>query len=361
MSLLHLGGVEVVEAIQGANAMDLDFKINGVPADATSVAASSPASAAPVEVIEEHEATVLGYRMRYLAAGDGEPIVLLHGLADSADAWMRVIPSLARSHRVIAPDMLGCGLSDKPKINYSLWALATYLRHFFDALNIQAANVVGHSLGGGVALHFYIQYPERVKRLALVASGGMGRDLPLNLRLCTLAGSSRVIGALLESRHVSHPLGRIGHALLGRLWPSTTVADRALAASDVPSSPSPNDDAALTAHEEDVLLERLRDPEAREAFLSMLRGIGDIRGQNVSALEALPHIRVPVLLVNGKQDTVIPISHARAAWAKLRQGRMELLDGCGHCPHREAPDAVTRLLERFFGGSSSATPISAAG
>jgi len=340
--------------------MDPTAQTDVMPAETSTTTVASLASAAPASptrgVIEEHETSVLGYRMRYLSAGSGEPVLLLHGLGDSADAWARVMPRLARSYRVIAPDMLGCGLSDKPRVNYSLWAQATYLRHFVDAVGVESANVVGHSLGGGLALHFYIQYPERVRRLALVASGGMGKDLPLSLRLCTLAGSYGVLGALLASRHVQHPLGRVGHALLGRLWPATFVADQALAAADVPTDA----DGLLSAHEEDVLLERLREPEARAAFLAMLRGVGNIRGQSVSALEALSQVRVPVLLVNGTKDTVIPISHARAAWARLRHGRMELIDGAGHCPHRETPGAMIRLLERFF-ASQSVAPASAAG
>ncbi|HLJ81274.1 MAG TPA: alpha/beta fold hydrolase, partial [Ktedonobacterales bacterium] len=131
---------------------------------------------APVP-LEEREARVLGYRMRYLTGGAGEPVLLLHGLADCKESWQRLLPALARRHRVYAPDLLGCGASEKPRASYSLWALAAYMRHFLDAVGVEAANIVGHSLGGGLALHLYIQYPERVRRLALIASGGLGRQL----------------------------------------------------------------------------------------------------------------------------------------------------------------------------------------
>lgn len=303
--------------------------------------------------IEEGEARVLGYRMRYLAAGSGEPILMLHGLADSGDTWSRVLPELARRHRVYAPDMLGCGNSEKPRVSYSPWALATYLRHFLDAVGADTAGVVGHSLGAGIALHLYIQYPERVRRLALLASGGMGRDLPLNLRLCTLAGSSSVIGALLASRHTRHPAARLGHAVLGRLWPATGIADGMAqqivpAASDNCVADAALDDAALSAAEEAAILDRLRDPAARHAFLEMLRSVGDVRGQRFSALDALHLVRVPVLLVHGANDTVIPVAHGRAAHARLPHSRLEVIDACGHCPHREAPDRVSRLLAHFF-------------
>jgi pimeloyl-ACP methyl ester carboxylesterase len=295
--------------------------------------------------LEEREAHVLGYRMRYLTGGTGSPVLLLHGLADSKESWKRLLPTLARRHRVYAPDLLGCGASEKPPINYSLWALAAYIRHFLDAVGIEAANIAGHSLGGGLALHLYIQYPERVRRLALVASGGLGRQLPLSLRLCTLAGSSPVIGALLASRHTRHPAARLGHAFLGKLWPATALADMAGTGD---SGAALTTDETLTAAEEADILERLRDPAARAAFLCMLRDVGDLRGQRASALHMLDSIRVPVLLIHGAQDTVIPVAHGQAARARLRHGRLEVLDGCGHCPHREAPTRVSHLLESFF-------------
>ena len=305
--------------------------------------------------LEEREARVLGYRMRYLTGGAGDPVLLLHGLADCKEAWQRLLPALARRHRVYAPDLLGCGASEKPSISYSLWAMATYLRHFLDAVGVETANIVGHSLGGGLALHLYIQYPERVQRLALVASGGLGRQLPLSLRLCTLAGSSPVIGALLASRHTRHPAARLGHSLLSRLWPATAVADMAGAhvadtahPVDTAARTSAADDMLATAEEEADILERLRDPAARAAFLGMLRDVGDIRGQRTNALHVLDTIRVPVLLIHGAHDTVIPLAHGAAARARLRDGRLEVLEACGHCPHREAPARVSRLLETFF-------------
>ncbi|HLZ22114.1 MAG TPA: alpha/beta fold hydrolase [Ktedonobacterales bacterium] len=299
---------------------------------------------API-AFEEREARVLGYRMRYLTGGTGEPVLLLHGLADCKESWQRLLPALARRHRVYAPDMLGCGASEKPPITYSLWAMAAYMRHFLDAVGIESANIVGHSLGGGLALHLYIQYPERVRRLALLASGGLGRHLPLSLRLCTLIGSSPVIGALLASRHTQHPAARLGHTLLGRLWPATALADTA----ETFGGSALIADQARAAAEESDILERLRDPATRAAFLRMLRDVGDIRGQRTNALEVLDTIGVPVLLIHGAQDTVIPLAHGEAARARLRDGRLEVLEDCGHCPHREAPARVSHLLESFFG------------
>lgn len=290
------------------------------------------------------ETRVFGHRMRYLTGGSGDPVLLLHGLADTADAWGRVLPALAARHRVFAPDLLGCGDSDKPAVDYSLWAQATYLRHFMDGAGIERAIVVGHSLGGGLALHLYMQYPERVSRLALIASGGMGRDLPLSLRLCTLAGSSPVIGALLGSRHQRHPAARLGHTMLGRLWPATAAADRARHAAAAMLSA----EEALTSAEEAGILERLREPAARAAFLATLRSVGDVRGQRGSALHALSLIDAPVLLIHGESDTTIPVAHGHTALSRLKRGHLSVIPSCGHCPQRETPEEVANLLLDFF-------------
>lgn len=294
--------------------------------------------------IEASVVEVLGHRMRYLTSGQGEPVVLLHGLADNAEAWGRILPALASQYRVFAPDLLGCGVSDKPAIDYSLSAQATYLQHFMDAVGVERAIIVGHSLGGALALHLYMRYPERVARLALIASGGMGRELPLSLRLCTLAGSSAVIGALLNSRHTNHPAARVGHHVLGRLWPATAAADRAKHA----ALAAINAEDALANAEEAGILDRLREPAARAAFLATLRSVGDMRGQRGSALDALPLIDAPVLLIHGARDATIPVSHGQTGIGRLKRGRLALLPNCGHCPQREEPEQVTNLLLDFF-------------
>ena len=294
--------------------------------------------------IESRVVDVLGHRMRYLTGGRGEPVVLLHGLADNAEAWGRILPPLASNYQVFAPDMLGCGSSAKPAIDYSLSTQATYLGHFMDAVGAERAIVVGHSLGGALALHLYMRYPERVTRLALIASGGMGRDLPLSLRLCTLAGSSAVIGALLGSRHTNHPAARVGHHVLGRLWPATASAARAKHA----ALAAINAEEALANAEEAGILDRLREPAARAAFLATLRSVSDVRGQRGSALDTLAQIDAPVLLIHGERDATIPVTHGQTGVRRLKRGRLALLPNCGHCPQREAPEKVTNLLLDFF-------------
>jgi pimeloyl-ACP methyl ester carboxylesterase len=306
--------------------------------------------------VESRMVTVFGHRMRYLTAGQGEPVLLLHGLADVAESWARVLPALATRYQVIAPDLLGCGLSDKPRIPYHLWALATYTRHLLDAMGVERAHVVGHSLGGALALHLYFQYPERVRDLALIAPGGMGRHLSLPLRLCTLAGASPVMGALLNSRHAQHPAARAARGVLQRFWPATAIADQTAPREDVTDEA----EAALLAADEAGILDRLCDSDTRAAFLAMLRSSCDIRGQRETALEALRQVEVPVLLIHGARDATIPVSHSHAARAALRQASLEVIDACGHCPQREAPKRVVTLLEAYLRAPEAVVAMSRA-
>src|SRR3954449_9111841 len=139
---------------------------------------------------------VHGHRLAYLRAGDGPPLLLLHGIANNCETWAEVIPRLAETHTVIAPDLLGHGESDKPRGDYSIAAYANGLRDLTSVLGIERAPVVGHSLGGGIALQFPYQFPERCERLALVGSGGLGPELSAGLRAATLPGAELVLGGL---------------------------------------------------------------------------------------------------------------------------------------------------------------------
>src|SRR5689334_8990236 len=126
----------------------------------------------PAETIELH-----GHSVSFLRAGEGPPILLLHGIAGSFETWAPLLPALSANHTVIAPDMLGHGTSAKPRGDYSLGAYAAGARDLLLALGYESATVVGHSLGGGVAMQFAYQFPAHTDRLALVSSGGLGEEV----------------------------------------------------------------------------------------------------------------------------------------------------------------------------------------
>ncbi len=279
----------------------------------------APGILSQAPALREGVASVLGHRMAYVAGGEGEPVVFLHGLGHASGTWHRVLPHLAQRFRVFAVDMLGCGRSDKPRIDYSLWALATYTRYFMDAVGIPRAHLVGHSLGGGIAMHAALQYPERVNRLALISTGGLGRELRLLLRVATLPGTSLALAGLASPVW----LRLLERARWGKL-------------------------ATPLAREHLQAWARLRRADDRRVFLRMLRGVCDITGQTVSAVERLSLMRHPVLLIWGEHDTTIPSAHARHAATLIPDCQLEILPGCKHYPSLEQPEMVATLLERFL-------------
>ena len=274
---------------------------------------------ADAQLLHERFVSVLGHRMAYFTGGEGEPLILLHGLGHAASAWNGVLPALARHFRVFAIDLLGCGHSDKPRIDYHLWSLATHLRYFMDGLGIERAHLVGHSFGGGLALQTKFQYPERVDRLALLSSGGFGRELRLLLRLPTLPGGSLIMTIV--------------------TWPCWNTLVKWFGYRE-PTIP-------VKSELRQVWL-NLASPDHRWAFLRMLRGVSNLRGQTVSALECLPLLQGPVLLVWGDRDRTIPVAHARRAAQLIPTCQLEILPGCGHDLALHYPEVVAGLVERFL-------------
>ena len=274
---------------------------------------------ADAPLLYERFVSVLGHRMVYFTSGEGEPLILLHGLGQAASAWNGVLPALARHFRVFAIDLLGCGRSDKPRIDYHLWSLATYLRYFMDGVGIERAHLVGHSFGGGLALQTKFQYPERVDRLALLSSGGFGRELRLLLRLPTIPGGSLMMTVV--------------------TWP---FWDKLIKWFGYREPPLP-----LKSETRQVWL-NLTSPDYRRAFLRMLRGVCNLTGQKVSALERLPLLQSPVLLVWGDRDRTIPVAHARRAAQLIPTCQLEILPGCGHDLALQYPEVVAGLVERFL-------------
>jgi len=270
---------------------------------------------------------VHGHRLSYLRSGSGPALVLLHGIANSCQTWAGVIDRLAESHTVIAPDLMGHGESDKPRGDYSIAAHANGLRDLMTVLDIEQATLVGHSLGGGIALQFAYQFPERCERLALVGSGGLGPEMSAGLRAATLPGAELVLGALTG---VSGPL-RLGFGALDRIGQVTGLQRmRDLAEAG---------DALLA----------LKDVEARRAFLRTLRGVADAHGQAVSALDRLYLAdAVPMLVVWGSRDPIVPARHAETVRELVPSARVEVFDGAGHWPHLDQPGRFCDVLLDFL-------------
>lgn len=262
--------------------------------------------------------------MSYVTGGSGPPIILLHGIGASSFAWRHTLPALLPHFTVFAPDMFGCGESDKPEIDYSITSLATYVAEFMDVIGVAQAHVIGHSLGGGIALQLSQLFPGRIARLTLVSTGGIGRELHWLLRLTTLPGASGVLGML------AHPRSRVASA-------SRIMERRRMRRLRV------DFDAAAP-----TVIDRLRAHDSRRAFLRMLRGVSDLKGQKMSAIPHLSQLSLPVLIIWGARDRTIPLDHARQALAALPCAHLEILDQCFHRPQIEAPAPFNAALLGFF-------------
>lgn len=281
------------------------------------------------EVVRETR-VVHGHRRAFLRAGEGPALLLVHGIGNNARTWAGVIGRLAATHTVIAPDLLGHGDSDKPRGDYSIAGYANGMRDLLSVLDVEQVTVVGHSLGGGVALQFAYQFPERCQRLVLVGSGGLGSELSATLRAATLPGAELVLTGLAGLAGASGVLRAWlrGVEDIGRLAGWKQARDLAEAGE------------ALLA---------LRDVEARRAFLRTLRSVVDTRGQAVTALDRLYLANaIPMLVVWGSRDPIVPISHADAVRALVPTARFEVFEGAGHFPHLERPDAFLDVLHDFL-------------
>ncbi|OBI94223.1 alpha/beta fold hydrolase [Mycobacterium sp. 1245805.9] len=274
-----------------------------------------------------------GDRIAYRDAGDGPAVLLIHGMAGSSATWHAIIPQLSKKYRVIAPDLLGHGMSAKPRGDYSLGAFAVFLRDLLDELGVDRATVIGQSLGGGIAMQFAHQHREHCERLALIGSGGLGPDLSPVLRILSAPGAEFVLPVV-----APQPVLNLGNKLGSWLTSAGIQSPRAGQMWHAYSS--------------------LSDRRTRQAFLRTLRSVVDYRGQAVSALNKI-HLTagMPVVLIWGDQDRIIPVAHAYAAHDALEGSRLEVLEGIGHFPHVEAPSAVADILEDFIASTTpSATP-----
>jgi pimeloyl-ACP methyl ester carboxylesterase len=268
-----------------------------------------------------------GDRVAYRDAGDGEVLLLIHGMAGSSATWRSVLPQLSKKFRVIAPDLLGHGESAKPRSDYSLGAFAVLLRDFLDELGVSQATVVGHSLGGGVAMQFVYQHPDYGKRLVLISSGGLGPDVGLVLRLLSAPGAELVLPIIAPK-----PVLTVGNKL--RSW---------LRGAGIHSPRGAETWSAYSS---------LSDRQTRRSFLRTLRSVVDYRGQAVSALNRLQvRTDLPIMAIWGERDNIIPVEHAYAAHQARTDARLEVLPNVGHYPQVEAPTEVVELIEDFIASS----------
>ncbi|WP_299057569.1 alpha/beta fold hydrolase [uncultured Nocardioides sp.] len=268
--------------------------------------------------------TVHGHRRAYVKRGRGPALLLLHGLGCDHTTWGPVIDELAERFTVVAPDLLGHGQSAKPRADYSVGGYANGMRDLLTVLGIDRVTVVGHSFGGGVAMQFAYQFPERTERLMLVSPGGLGPEVSPLIRAVTTPGFHQLMGALTLPgvRHV----GRTGLRLLAR-GPVRAARDLGEVAD---------------------IYDSFRDPRARHAIRHVVRAVVDWKGQIVTMSDrAYLTEAMPIFVVWGAEDRVIPVSHAHNAAALAPDARVVVIPDAGHFAHKDHPERFVELLTEF--------------
>jgi pimeloyl-ACP methyl ester carboxylesterase len=304
------------------------------PRKVRSSAGAAPQTDAPLKVHhvepERNELVLHGNRISYYSAGAGPVLLLVHGIASNAETWLPSIPLLARQYTVIAPDLPGHGDSDKPPGDYSLGSLASTLRDLLVVLGHERATIVGHSLGGGVAMQFSYQFPERTERLVLVSSGGLGNAVSPLLRAASLPGAELFVAATVAPIAATGRLVATGLRKLG-LEPAADIAEVARGFAS------------------------LADPPTRTAFLDTLRSVVGPAGQRVNATNRLYLAEgLPTLLVWGERDPIIPVRHGRRAHEMLPGSRFVAFPESGHMPQVDAPHQFADVLLDFLSATKPA-------
>jgi len=264
------------------------------------------------------ESVLAGHRVRFVRIGQGDPVVLIHGLGASLYTWQALLPRLAASHDTIALDLPGFGASEQPP-DLSFDDLVEVIPALLDALGLERAGLVGNSLGGAVAAAVAARWPDRVPVLVPIDAAGFQEgsgDTPLVFRLAA-----------------ADPTGLLARLPLRR--PLTRLALRQVF----------HDDSRVTEERVEEYLAPMLRPGALAAMQSLLSE----PPENLARLrEALPRIRAATLVVWGREDVWIPVTHGERFRAAIAGSRLEILEGCGHSPQEECPEALLAVLEPFL-------------
>lgn len=270
---------------------------------------------------QHRAADIEGVRLHWVDLGETNgrpPVVLLHGLNDCFLTWRSLAPTLARDRRVLLPDLPGHGLSGRPDASYELRWYARIMARWLETLDLEAVDIVGHSFGGGVAQVMLLECPSRIRRLVLLSSGGLGREIAMSLRLASIP---RVVE-------------RFGQPFMG---PGTRLAIKATG--DV-----------LTKEQIASLSAMNAQSGSARAFARTVRDIIDWRGQRHSFFRRANEITQlpPIAVFWGARDAIIPAAHAQAFADQVDGIRVVIFRGTGHYPHHEQPDAFVAALRDFL-------------
>jgi pimeloyl-ACP methyl ester carboxylesterase len=272
---------------------------------------------------EDHYIEVGNVNARYWLAGEkGSIVILLHGLNCHVEFWEKNIAALAQEHSVFAVDIVGFGRTDKPAIAYTFQQMADFVLDFMNAMNIDKASLVGHSMGGGITMMVAARAPDRVEKIVLVDSSGLGKRMSLMVRLLTLP----VIGEVLTKPSRQGVVRQMQMCLYDHSQASDDFIDRAAAIGKL--------------------------PDIQRSVLSVLRGGCNIFGMKKKVVtdfsECIKRISAPILVIWGRQDRINPFSDGEAAVERMGDVRLHIIDQAHHFPQIDKPREFNATVLDFL-------------
>lgn len=256
---------------------------------------------------------VMNYQVRYVESGRGSKhVLLIHGLGGSAESWIHNIDVLAKHFHVFAPDLVGFGKSDKPKIKYDMKTFTNFINRFMNSVGIKKANIIGSSMGGQIAAEFTISYPTKVEKLVLVGPAGIP---PKEFK-----------GTVELKRYV-------------KVLDANNMAEVRKALTPIDASRSSITKEYVTSVYEYVMM-----PETRHAFLSSLQE----SAKAPRLAERLKSIKAKTFVIWGKDDNLIPVKYCEPFITKMDDCRLLIIEKCGHRPHAEKPNIFNAAVRNFL-------------
>ena len=261
--------------------------------------------------MHEKFVNVDGNKIRYLESGGSNgTIVLIHGLGASAERWEFVIPHFNKHYRLIVPDLIGFGHSDKPLVDYTTDFFVKFLGDFFQEIGIKKTNIIGSSLGGQITAEYITENPEQIEKLVLVSPSGV----------------------------MKHSTPALDAYVMAALYPDSEGAKNAF---KMMAGPSKQFNPKIA----EDFVERMKMPNAKMAFMSTLLGL-----KNADLItKKLKTVTIPTLIVWGEDDPVIPIKYAEGFVSSMKDCRFFRMDGCGHTPYVDDPQKFSEIVLDFLG------------
>jgi len=260
--------------------------------------------------MNEKFVTIDGNKIRYLESGKGDQnIVLIHGLGASAERWEFVIPEFSKNYRVIVPDLIGFGHSDKPMVDYTAKFFTDFLSNFLNKLKIKKTNILGSSLGGQITADYTSKNQDIVEKLVLISPSGI----------------------------MKHSTPALDAYVMAALYPNSEGAKNAF---QMMAGPTRQINPRIIEN----FVQRMKLPNAKMAFMSTLLGL-----KNAEIItKTLMKIKIPALIIWGENDPVIPIKYADEFVSSIQDCRFYMMDNCGHTPYVDEPLKFTKLVLDFL-------------